>query len=138
MESSCERADKTRPKDVKLLVGPPRRLGAQAKMILLANSENGTVQGAVAISLPTSQEMRFRPGGTMEISRWWSPSVTTGAGQNRFCVPAGTPDQDSQQCQCCSGALPGRACLCRCVSGGYARAPPPANFRRASGAKICG
>src|SRR5262249_29637776 len=27
--------------------------------------------------------------GRPEISRWWSPSVTTGAGQNRFCVPGG-------------------------------------------------
>ncbi len=76
------------------------------------------------------------PEGRPEISRWWSPSVTTGVGQNRFCVPAGTPDQDSQQCQCCSGALPGRACFCRCVSGGYAAlhhrlisaAPPAQRF----------
>ena len=33
----------------------------------------------------------------MDISRWWSLSVTTGVGQKRFCVPAGTPEPDLQQ-----------------------------------------
>ena len=31
---------------------------------------SGMLRGALDIGLPTSQEMRFCPGGTMEISRW--------------------------------------------------------------------
>src|SRR6266508_2675143 len=58
----------------------------------LVNAPFPGTQVAYAIGFPTSQAMHFRPGGTMDISRWWSASVTTGVGHNRFCVPAGTPD----------------------------------------------
>ena len=48
-------------------------------------------------------------------------------------VPAGTPDQNSQQDQSRSGALSGRAVL-SCRFRWLRFAPPPANIPRASGA----
>jgi hypothetical protein len=78
-------------------------------------------------------EVILRPGGATEIAgggakrnhRDWAKKVVR--------VPAGTPDQNSQQEQYRSGALSGRVVL----SWRFRRlrfAPPPANIPGASGA----
>jgi hypothetical protein len=62
-------------------------------------------------------------------------SVATGIGQHRYCVPAGTPDRIDSKADSGPAPFQGAHACGYCISGGYARAPPPANFRRASGAK---
>ena len=80
---------------------------------------SGTVQVVTAISLPTNQEMRFRPGGTMDISRWWSGAKPPELDKNGFASRQG------RRTGMRSIANPGPAsfqgaCSCWGVSGGYA------------------
>jgi len=58
-------------------------------------------------------------------------SLTTGIGQNRFCVPAGTPDQDSHQCD--AGPAPFQGAPASVAA--FPAVPPPAYLGRASGAQ---
>src|SRR6266540_1996267 len=115
---------------------PPVQYGERERPEHLSMGLLIDAQVAHAIGFPTSQAMHFRPGGTMDISRWWSASVTTGVGHNRFCVPAGAPDQDwlllrapvRRPCRDAKSVMSN--------SGAYARASAPANIHRPSGTKM--
>src|SRR5215471_17927134 len=91
--------------------------GAPLLGILLANS-------AKLFSAPEGRR-KLAGGGAKRNHRDRSKKIVR--------VPAGTPDQNSQQDQSRSGALSGREVL-SCRFRWLRFAPPPANFPRASGA----
>jgi hypothetical protein len=93
------------------------------------------VFGAPLLGIPLANSAKLFPapegrrklagGGAKRNHREWSKKIVR--------VPAGTPDQNSQQSQSRSGALSGRVV----PSWRFRRlrfAPPPANVPRASGA----
>ncbi len=87
----------------------------------------------VLILLVNSAKLFSAPEGRRKLAGGGARAQPPGQVEKIVRVPAGTPDQNSQQDQSRSGALSGRVVL----SWRFRRlrfAPPPANIPRASGA----
>jgi len=92
---------------------------------------------ALGIPLPNSAMLISAPEGRRKLAGGGAKRNHRDNSKKFVRVPVGTPDRNSQQDQSRSGALSGRVVLSYRFR--WLRfAPPPANFRRASGAlRVC-